>query len=561
MLSELLLSSAGIGGLILLLVGGFLLSRYKRCPSNRILVIYGKVGKGKSAKCVHGGGAFVLPIIQDWKYLHLNPLPIEIDLRGALSKQNIRINTPSTFTVGISTHPEVMTNAAERLLNLTDDEIRSQAVDIILGQLRLVIATMSIEKINQDREEFLGKINDYVTGELKKVGLELINVNIRDITDESGYIEAIGKKAAAEAINMARVEVAQQEKTGAIGESKALREKEVQVAYEMAQSAEGQKDAEAKKQVAIARLEAQSEEGQKEAETKKRIAIADLESQEAIGEAKSRKKKEVETAIEAAESEQGQKDAESKKRIAIAEFEASAVEGENLSKAKVAEYDAGLAEKRAEAKKRSEVANAQAQKLILEAEKMSELARLEKDQIVQQEISKRKREISAEAQAEERRRIASGEADAVKLKYEAEAQGLQQLLDAKAKGYHQILQACGGDAQAAATLLLLEKMEMLVEKQTDAISNLKIDKITIWDGGANGQNGGNATSNFIKNFIGTLPPIHELAEQTGIKLPEFLGKIQDQETSQHTVEQVKELLAQHQDTQAEKTTKMEKTEN
>jgi len=529
---DLLLSSVGIGGIILILVGGFLLSRYKRCPSNRVLVIYGKVGKGKSAKCVHGGGAFVLPIIQDWKYLHLSPLPIEIDLRGALSKQNIRINTPSTFTVGVSTRPEIMVNAAERLLALSDDEVRTQAVDIILGQLRLVIATLTIEEINQDREQFLQLINKHVAVELNKIGLELINVNIKDITDESGYIEAIGKKAAAEAINLARVEVAQQEKSGAIGESKALREKEVQVAHETAQSEEGQKDAEAKKMVAIAQLEAESEEGQKEAETKKRIAIAELETKEAVGEAKARKAREVQTAIQEAESEEGQKDANSKKRIAIAEFEAQAVEGENLSEAKVSEYNAGLAEKRAEARQRSEVANANAEKQILEAEKSAELARLEKSQIIQQEIAKRRREISAEAEAEEIRRVAKGDADAIKLKYEAEAQGLQQLLEAKAQGYQGILKACGGDAQAAATLLLLEKMEGLVEKQTDAMANLKIDKITVWEGGGSGKNGG-ATADFIRNFIGTLPPIHELAEQTGIKLPDFLGSIQPEEVIQN----------------------------
>jgi len=214
---DFLLNTVGIGGIVLTAVGGFLLTRYKRCPSNRILVIYGKVGKGKSAKCVHGGGSFILPVIQDWQYLNLNPLPIEIDLKGALSRQNIRINTPSTFTVGISTRPEVMLNAAERLLGLAEPEIRTQAIDIILGQLRLVIATLTIEEINQDREQFLQLINKHVASELNKVGLELINVNIKDITDESGYIESIGKKAAAEAINLAKVEVAQQERSGAIG--------------------------------------------------------------------------------------------------------------------------------------------------------------------------------------------------------------------------------------------------------------------------------------------------------------------------------------------------------
>ena len=217
----------------------FLVKQYKRCPSNRILVIYGKVGSERASKCLHGGGAFVIPLIQDHEYLSLEPLVIEIPLEGALSLNNIRVNVPSTFTVGISTDPVLMNNAAERLLTLSDNAIRDQAQDIILGQLRLVIATLSIEEINKDREKFMTLINENVADEINKVGLELINVNIRDITDESGYISAIGKRAAAEAINRAKVEVAQQEREGAIGEAEAVRQQEVRVAEENAKTEEG----------------------------------------------------------------------------------------------------------------------------------------------------------------------------------------------------------------------------------------------------------------------------------------------------------------------------------
>lgn len=210
----------------------FLVKRYRRCPSNKILVIYGRVGKDKSAICIHGGGTFVWPLIQDSQFLSLEPMTIEINLTGALSKQNIRINTPSTFTVGISTDPSLMGNAAERLLSLSDSQIKTQAEDIILGQLRLVIATLDIEEINQNREKFLAQINENVTTELNKLGLTLINVNIKDLTDESGYIEAI-EKAAAEAINQAKIEVSNQEKFGATGQAKATRERDVEVAKKL----------------------------------------------------------------------------------------------------------------------------------------------------------------------------------------------------------------------------------------------------------------------------------------------------------------------------------------
>jgi len=206
--------------------------RYKRCPSDKILVIYGKISgggtDGLSAKCLHGGAAFIWPVLQNYRFLDLTPMAIDINLQGALSHQNIRINTPSTFTVGISTVPGVMENAAERLLDVPMDEIAELARDIIFGQMRVVLATMPIEEINADRDKLIENIFSGVEVELKKVGLRLINVNIHDITDESGYIDALGKEAAAHAINEAKVAVAQKERDGNIGAAEAQRDQRIQ---------------------------------------------------------------------------------------------------------------------------------------------------------------------------------------------------------------------------------------------------------------------------------------------------------------------------------------------
>src|SRR5437868_12474071 len=157
-------------GLVLLLV-----KRYKRCPSNRVLVIFGKTGGGNAAKCVHGGAAFVWPVIHDYAYLSLDPIQIEVPLKGALSAENIRVNVPSVFTVAIGTDLEFMQNAAIRLLGLNIQEVKQQAGDIIFGQLRQVIASMQIQEINRDREKFLQSIQMSLEPELKKIGLVLIN--------------------------------------------------------------------------------------------------------------------------------------------------------------------------------------------------------------------------------------------------------------------------------------------------------------------------------------------------------------------------------------------------
>ena len=231
-----------IGVVLLFILFVTIIRRYRRCPSDKILVVYGKTGGG-SAKCIHGGGKFVWPVIQDYAYLSLTPISIDANLTNALSRQNIRVDVPCRFTVGISTEPDSMNNAAERLLGLTAEEIQELARDILFGQLRLVIATMSIEEINSDRDTFLEKIAKNVEVELKKIGLRLINVNVTDIKDESGYIQALGKEAAAKAINEAKVSVAEQDRNGEIGKAEAVKETRIRTSQANAVAVQGENNA------------------------------------------------------------------------------------------------------------------------------------------------------------------------------------------------------------------------------------------------------------------------------------------------------------------------------
>ena len=433
------------------------LSRYRKCPSDRIMVIYGKVGKNadgtaRSSKCIHGGAAFVWPIIQSYQYLDLTPISISVDLRSALSRQNIRIDVPSIFTVGISTEPGVMQNAAERLLGLKLTEIQELAKDIIFGQLRLVIATMDIEEINTDRDKFLEAVSRNVETELKKIGLRLINVNVTDISDESGYISALGKEAAAKAINDAKKNVAEKERDGSIGEALA------------------QKD----------------------------------------------------------------------QRIQVASANSMAIQGENSAKIEVANSEAVRREKAAEAMRLAIAAEkVQAAKALEEAyaaEKEAELSRsarekatLEADVIVKAEINKREVELAAEAEAEKIRRRAAGEADAIYAKMEAQARGMQEILQKQAAGFEKIVAAAGGDAKNAMMLMLADKMEDLMKIQVEAIRDLKIDKVTVWDSGAGSGSGDgkSSTANFISGLMKSVPPMNEIFEMAGMNLPEFLGKKMD----------------------------------
>lgn len=473
--------------IIFLSIAMFFASRYKRCPSDRILVVFGKVGKDQSSRCIHGGGAFIIPLIQESSYLSLTPITITIPLENALSMQNIRINVPSTFTVGISTDPAIMNNAAERLLRLAPRQIEEMAQEIIFGQLRLTVASLTIEQINQDRESFLSSIRRNVEPELNKIGLILINVNITDITDESNYIESIGKKAASEAINAAKVDVAEQDKFGAIGESEANRERSIRVAENLAEADKGKKHAEADKRIFVQQQEAEAVKGEKEAKADQRIFVQQQEAQ--------------------------------------------AVAGENKAKADIANAEAILAIKEAEALQKGEVAKRQAQVEIQKAEYLAEQERLNAQEIVRKEIEKRKIEIAAEAQAQKLRREAKGQADAILAKYEAEAKGIRQVLDSKAAGYGSLVQSCNGDAKAASTLLMIEKIENIVASQVEAIKNIKIDKITVWDSGSGGK-GGSSTANFLSSMIKALPPLQDVASMAGVELPEYLGRMVDSKSAE-----------------------------
>jgi flotillin len=471
-----------LAAFVLLLIIMSFASWYRKCPSDRIMVIYGRTRGNQAALCIHGGAKFVIPLFQDYGYISLRPLQITVNLDNALCKQNIRINVPSVFTVGVSTSPEIMGNAAERLFGQSPEAIAELAKDIIFGQLRLVIASMMIEEINADRETFLRAVEANVAEELKKIGLELLNVNITDITDESGYISAIGQRAAAGAINTAKIDVAEENRKGSIGAAEASK-------YE-------------------------------------RIAVSKAEAEATAGEA----------------------DAERERRIAVKQADAAATQGENISAIEIAKSNASRSEEEAEAFRRAEaarqIAAAKIEQAKYEAEAEAQRARArmeeakqEAEVIVQAEISKRRVEIEAEAEAERIRREAKGQADAIFAKLEAEAKGNFEILKAKGEGYRQLVTACGEDSEAAGRMMLIEKLQELVALQAEAIKNIKIDKVTVWDGGNKGD-GKTATADFLSGMLKSLPPLHDVASMAGLKMPDYLGKVEDnKETNAENIQQ------------------------
>jgi flotillin len=475
--------------------------RYKRCPSDRILVVYGKVGGG-SARCIHGGAAFIWPVFQDYAFMDLTPISIEVNLTNALSKQNIRVDVPSRFTVGISTETGVMENAAERLLGLARQDIYALAHDIIVGQMRLVVAMMDIEEINTNRDKFLSNVSHNVETELKKIGLKLINVNFTDIRDESGYISALGKEAAAKAINEAKIRVADQERLGDIGKTEAEKERDIKVA-EMVRDRDTQ--------VAVTIKD-------------KEVLIAGAKRDEQIGKV----------------------EAERDTRIKSAEANALAVKGENQSKIAIANSDSERREREAEALKKAtaaeKVQSARALEEAYLAEQKAEQARAERERatqnasiVVAAEIQKQKAIIEAQAEAEKVRERAKGEADAIFLKKQAEAKGIFEILTKQADGLKQIVNAAGNNSKDAAMLIIADKLPDLVRLQTEAIKNIQIDKVTVWEGG-NGKDGKTSTANFISGLYQSVPPLQDVFKMAGLELPSYLGKADERKSGEESTE-------------------------
>lgn len=463
---------------ILLLL--FFISRYRRCPSDKILVVYGKTGGEQSAKCYAGGAAFVWPVIQDYRYLDLTPISIDVNLQDALSKQNIRVSVPAQFTVGVSNKPNLMIAAAERLLGLEQPAIRSLAHDIIMGQMRLVIANMDIEELNTDRDKFVDSVYTNVGNELHKIGLELINVNVTDIQDESGYIQALGKEAAAKAINDAKVKVANETRVGAIGQA--------------------------------------------EAEQEQRVKVADANSRAEVGEAVANQQQRVKVAESISLAEVGEADAQ-----------AVSTEGKNTAQIKIANSNAlkdievAEADRKATAARKVAAAKALEEAYLAEQSKETarakmELAKRQADEVVEADIEKQKAVIAAQAEAERQRETAKGEADAILAKFLAQAKGQEALLTKQAEGFKKLVDAANGDPQSAIGYLMIDKLTELAEIQTGAIKDLEIDKVVVYDSGS-----GTGVSNFVQGLYGMMPQLNDFLEQSGMSLPEALVKREDEQ--------------------------------
>lgn len=528
--------------IILTIIG--VLSRYRRCKPNQVLVVYGKTGgEKKSAKLYHGGAAFVLPIIQSYDVLSMEPMQIDCKLTGALSSQNIRVDVPTTITVAISTNPEIMQNAAERLLGMDTESTENLITDIVYGQMRLIIAEMTIEKLNSDRDEFLDKARKNIDNELNKLGLYLLNINISDIRDEAGYIMNLGKEAESRALNEAQANIEEQEKLGAIKIAVQQKEKETAVANTKKEQEIQIACTEKEKETIVAETKKEKEIALALTDKEKQIGVAQADRDRAAVIAKTLTDKEsaivrskAELEVNKAEAERmeevGKNKAEADKEAAIAiqdseaqikkaEAEKNASIGYNNAQKEVAVSVSELqiikaqSEKKAgEEKVKSEAAVKTAKELadkeVEEAKAKKVQAALKAEKIVPAETQKEEAILQADAEAEKIKRRAEAEAKAIQMKLEAEAEGKKKSLMAEADGFKAMVEAAESNPQIAIQYKMVNQWKEIAGEQVKAFEHINLGNITVFDGGQN------STGNFLNNVVKTVAPALGVIDQLPI---------------------------------------------
>lgn len=445
--------------IVIILVIFLLLITIRTVKTNEALVVWG-FGIKNGSKIKTGGAILVIPLLQRTKVMSLDPIVVDIDLKGALSSENIRVDTPSTFTIHIGGNPELLTVASTKLLDLSLEQIDDQASDIILGQLRSVIASMKIEEINKDREKFEVLVSDNVGASLASLGLSLINVNVKDIKDVSGYIEAIGQQAASAAVNKAHVDVARETKDGHIGVA--------------------------------------------QAEKEEKIFISKAESEKQIGISENNKIQEIK----------------------VAEFDAEMIESKTISKIREKEAEKNLAVKQAEFEKITLLAQTDAEIQVQRLRADSELEKIRANEI--SKVKAEKEKIELEALAFKNKLITEAEASAksITLNAEAESESISKIATAKAEGYQKLVDAVGKDN--IVQILLTEKAEELATIRSESLKNIKIDKVTVFDGGQSSRDDNKgALSGFVDDVTKILPITSEIALEGGIEIPSWMGKVVD----------------------------------
>ena len=409
-----------ISGIVLVVVVVVLVATIKSLivitPPNRAAVLTGRNrlladGQQVGYRSISGGRVFRVPIIETVHHMNLETIPIEVLVSNAFSKGNIPLNVEAIANVKIASEPEwVFNNAVERLLGKSEAEIKALAQDTLTGNLRGVLATLTPEAVNEDRLGFAKALAEDAGEDLASLGFHLDVLKIQNVSDERGYLAAIGREKSAEAIRQA--------------------------------------------EIAEARKRADTREAQAEAGRRAEV-------------------REAGAAIKIAE-------ARNELRVRQAELDR---EGETAEK----------------------IARVKAQEAEVEAEKLLEMKRVEK------EVQRLRADVIEPAKAEKMAAIARAEAEAAPILERGKAQ-----VEVLRRLYAEV----GAGGEAAFAVFIAEKLPELLEIAVGAVEGVDIDRVVVMDGGR-GEGVSNALNQRVKGAYGTM---EGLASVLGLDIQKVLKR-------------------------------------
>lgn len=498
-----------IGAVVVIVVGLFLIlgifsKNYIKVSPNQAAVISGR----KQIRIVRGGATFVFPVLEKVEYLNLNVLTVPLATSRAYTVQGVPVSVKAVANVKIKGDEASLRSAAERFLGMRDEEFHRLVFQTLEGHLRAILGTLTVEEINNDRQSFAQKLTSEAAGDLEKMGIGLDALTIQEISDEEGYLDALGKRRTAEV-----------KRDAEIGQAEANRDSKIKASLALQEGEKVRLETEA--QIAQSNRETEIQKAQVTAEIQKERAKANQAGP--LSEAKAQQ----EVVAEEVRIER----IRTQEQIAVQEQEV-------LRKEK--ELEATVV-KQAEAERRAAVLRAQGMQeaAILEAEgkKQAQIAQAEAEaQKLQKEGSGRASAIEAEGRAEAEKIRALGLAEAEKLQAQglAEAKAIEAQGLAEATAIKEKAAAWREFNDAARLQTILEKLPSIIEASAPVFQAVaeplgKIDKVVMIDqGGGNGNGDGNGQSG-INRFAQTAPTlIFSLLQQLqamGLSVPEVMEQL------------------------------------
>jgi flotillin len=480
---------------------------YVKVSPNQAAVISGRRrrladGTTVGYRLVRGGATLVIPFLEKVEYLNLNVLTVPLTTSRAYTGMGVPVSVKAVANVKIKGDDESMRAAAERFLGMETDEFHKLIFQTLEGHLRAILGTLTVEEINNDRQSFAQKLTSEAAIDLEKMGIGLDALTIQEISDEEGYLDALGKRRTAEV-----------KRDADIGEAEAKRDSKIKASLALQEGEKVRLSTEA--EIALSTREAEVKRAQYEAEIEKERATA----KQAGPLAEARARQEVvaeEVRIEKIRTQEQISVQEQEVLRRAKELEATVV--------KKAEAERQAAVLRAQGEQEAAILAAEGRKQALIAEAEAEAEKLRR------EGQGRAAAIEAEGRAEAEKIRALGLAEAEKIQAQGlaeakatEAQGLAEAAAIKEKA------AAWREFNEAARLqTVLEKLPGIIEAAAPALRAVseplgKIDKVVMIDGGAGG--GGGPLNRFAQAGPTMIFALLQQLQALGLNVPEVMAQL------------------------------------